>query len=72
MSEATLRRNLTIAKNNPDDPSPYHKAGSRKNSKFSPAIMIAVKTMLMNKPNITTRKLKDRLHGLADVSARTI
>jgi hypothetical protein len=34
--------------------------------------MMVMKAILMNKPTITARKLKDRLHGLADVSARKI
>jgi hypothetical protein len=72
MSETTLRRILTVAKNNPDDPCPDRKAGSGKKSKVSLATMMAMKAILMNKPTITATKLKDRLPGLADVSVRTI
>jgi hypothetical protein len=50
VSEATLRRILTVAKNNPDDPCLDRKAGSGKKSKVSPATMTAMKAILMNKP----------------------
>jgi hypothetical protein len=72
ISEATLRRILTVAKNNLDDPGPDRKARSGKKSKISPSTMMVMKAILMNKPTITSRKLKDRLAGLADVSVRTI
>jgi hypothetical protein len=61
MSEATLRRILTVAKNNPDDPCPDLKAGSGKKSKVSPATMMAMKDILMNKPTIIAGLIMNKL-----------
>jgi hypothetical protein len=61
MSEATLRRILTVAKNNPDDPCPDRKAGCGEKSKVSPATMMAMKVILMNKPTITASLIMNKL-----------
>jgi hypothetical protein len=47
-----------VVKNNPDDPCPGWKPGSRKKSKISPNTLRA-----MNHPATTAKKLNDRLPG---------
>jgi hypothetical protein len=51
---------LTVAKNNPDDTCPDRKAGSGKKSKVSPATMMAMKAILMNKPTITASLIMNK------------
>jgi hypothetical protein len=55
---------LTVAKNNPDDTCPDRKAGSGKKSKVSPATMMAMKAILMNKPTITASLIMNKLFFL--------
>jgi hypothetical protein len=57
ISEAILRRILTIAETSPDDPGSGQKTGSRKKAK-STATLRGNEGILMKKTTMTARKLK--------------